>query len=271
MDFYGLEWTPSHGVGTGRTHTGTGRRGARPRDEENAMRELTARQEQVLETIREHIREHGVPPNRVEIAHKLGLADASSVTGHLKRLQETGRIELLGRTPRGIRVLDEAVPLVRPLAEVAAGTPIVCDAHIVERVPAAIAHRFRPRPDYLLTVRGDSMDRTGLRNGDIVAIHRTPEAQSGQVVVARFGDEVTLKRFVRIDERHVELRPESHNPAHRIMKLDLAKHILQIEGVAVGALIGELRDAREEETQAKRNPSPAHAGAKAATRALRRR
>ena len=222
------------------------------------MRELTERQEQVLETIREHIREHGVPPNRVEIAHKLGLADASSVTGHLKRLQATGRIDLLGRTPRGIRVLDEAVPLVRPLAEVAAGTPIdvrcsasesphfVCDAHIVERVPAAIAHRFRPRPDYLLTVRGDSMDRTGLRDGDIVAIHRTPEAQSGQVVVARFGDEVTLKRFVRIDERHVELRPESHNPIHRVMKLDLAKHILQIEGIAVGALIGELRDARQE-------------------------
>ena len=75
---------------------------------------------------------------------------------------------------------------------------------------------------------------------------RTPEAQSGQVVVARFGDEVTLKRFVRIDDRHVELRPESHNPIHRVMKLDLAKHILQIEGIAVGALIGELRDARQE-------------------------
>ena len=218
------------------------------------MAELTEKQETVLETIREHIRQHGVPPNRVEIAHKLGLADASSVTGHLKRLAEYGRIELLGKTSRGIRVLDEAVPLVRPLAEVAAGTPIVCDANIVERVPAAIAARFRPRPDYLLTVRGDSMSRTGVQDGDIVAITRTPEAQSGQVVVARFGDEVTLKRFVRIDERHVELRPESHNPAHQVMKLDLAKHILQIEGVAVGALIGELRDAREAETQDDRAP-----------------
>ena len=137
MDFHGVGRTPSHVFGTVRTHTDTGRGGARPWAERNAMRELTERQEQVLETIREHIREHGVPPNRVEIAHKLGLADASSVTAHLKRLQETGRIELLGRTPRGIRVLDEAVPLVRPLAEVAAGTPIVCDAHIVERVPAA--------------------------------------------------------------------------------------------------------------------------------------
>ena len=103
------------------------------------------------------------------------------------------------------------------------------------------------------------MDRTGLRDGDIVAVHRTPEAQSGQVVVARFGDEVTLKRFVRIDERHVELRPESDKPVHRVMELDLAKHILQIEGIAVGALIGELRDA----------PTKA-VGARARDRAVRR-
>lgn len=190
------------------------------------------------------------------IAEKLGLADASSVTGHLRRLAEHGCIELLGRSPRGVRVIDDAVPLVRPLAEIAAGTPIVCDAHIVERVPAAIADRFRLRPDYLLTVRGDSMSRIGLRDGDIVAIARAPEATSGEVVVARFGDEVTLKRFVRIDERHVELRLESDNPAHKVMKLDLAKHILHIEGVAVGALIGKLRNPGNEDGQENQPGSP---------------
>ena len=136
------------------------------------------------------------------------------------------------------------MPLVRPLGEVAAGTPIVCEDHIVERVPAVIANRFRPRPDYLLTVRGDSMDRTGLQDGDIVAIRKTSEPRNGQVVVARFGDEVTLKRYWKIDERHVELRPESHNPDHQVMKLDPAMHILEIDGVAVGALIGEIRDSR---------------------------
>ena len=104
--------------------------------------------------------------------------------------------------------------LVRPLAEVAAGTPILSEAHIVEWVPAVIANRFRPRPDYLLTVRGDSMDRTGLQDGDIVAVRKTNEARNGQVVVARFGDEVTLKRYWKLSERHVELRPESHNPGH---------------------------------------------------------
>ena len=93
------------------------------------------------------------------------------------------------------------------------------------------------------------MDRTGFRDSDVVAIRSTPQAKNGHVVVARLGDEVTLKRFVRFDERHVELRPDSHNPElrpdshnpeHRPIKIDLATHILHIDGVAVGALIGRL-------------------------------
>ena len=210
------------------------------------MRKLTKRQQEVLDGIKAHLRRHGVPPSRTELAHSLGLAEASSVTDHLARLADAGSIELLPNTNRGIRVLDEDVPLLGPLAEVAAGTPIVCEAHILERVPAAIADRFHPRPDYLLTVRGDSIDRTGITDGSIVAVMRTQTAKSGQIVVARFGDEVTVKRYVQIDERHVELRPESHNTMHEVMKLDLAMHILQIEGVVVGALIRGLNDTRSE-------------------------
>ena len=156
-------------------------------------------------------------------------------------------IELSPDTKRGIRLLDEAsvdlplVDLVTPRGEIAAGEPIVAEERIVDRIPEAVAERFSPRPDYFLTVRGDSMDRTGLRDGDVVAVRATPEAKSGDVVVARFGDEVTLKRFVRVNKRHVELRPESHNPVHEPIEIDLAKHILHIDGVAVGALIGRLR------------------------------
>ena len=138
-------------------------------------------------------------------------------------------------------MLDPAdLPLLGPLAEVAAGTPILAEGNIVERIPSAVGDRFRPRPDYFLTVRGDSMDRSGLRDGDIVAVRQQPTAENGDIVVARFGDEVTLKRFVRVDNRHIELRPESHNPDHVPMKIDLAKHILDIDGVAVGALIAGL-------------------------------
>ena len=99
-----------------------------------------------------------------------------------------------------------------------------------------------PQPDYLLNVRGDGMDRTGLQDGNIAVIKKTPKAESGQVVVARFGDEVTLKRFVRLDKRNVELRPESYKPPHKVMKLGLAKHILDIDRVAVGTMIGAVQD-----------------------------
>lgn len=149
------------------------------------MQELTDRQMEVLDSIKDHIRRHGVPPTRTELAHGLGLAEASSVTGHLKRLTEAGRITVLPRKNRAIRVLDEDVPLLGALAEVAAGTPIVCEAHILERVPAAIAERFHPRPHYLLTVRGDSIDLTGITDGSIIAVRKTAEAKSGQLVVGR--------------------------------------------------------------------------------------
>ena len=206
------------------------------------MRALAPRTQQVLDQIKDLVSQTGLPPTRAELAASIGLKDASSITSHLEALAAGGWIDLVPNKKRGIRILDfDALPLVGPLAEVAAGTPMLADSNIVERIPSAVADRFRPRPDYFLTVRGDSMDRTGLRDGDIVAIQRKGgTAEHGDVVVARFGDEVTLKRFNRIDDRHVELRPESHNPNHVPMKIDLAKHILDIDGVAVGALIGAL-------------------------------
>ena len=214
---------------------------ARPVEPAN-MQRLSPRTQQALDCIKDYMEQNGIPPTRTELAKDIGLSDASSVTGHLHTLAREGWIQLLPNKKRGIRILKvDDLPLIGPLAEVAAGTPILADGHIVERIPAAVADRFRPRPDYFLTVRGDSMNRTGLRDGDIVAIRQKDDADNGDVVVARFGDEVTLKRFVRIDDRHVELRPESDNPVHAPLKIDLAKHILHIDGVAVGALIGTLQ------------------------------
>ena len=206
------------------------------------MQPLAPRTQQVLDRIKDQLAQSGLPPTRAELAEAVGLKDASSITVHLETLSRGGWIQLIPNKKRGIRVLDlNDLPLLGPLAEVAAGSPILAEGNIVERVPSAVAKLFRVRPDYLLTVRGDSMDRTGLRDGDIVAIRQQGgTAGTGDVVVARFGDEVTLKRFVRIDTRHVELRPESTNPMHKPLEIDLAKHILDIDGVAVGALIGAL-------------------------------
>ena len=204
------------------------------------MKRLNERQGRILECIKAYQRRNGYPPTRLELAREAGFGEASSIARHLAALAKAGWIQMQPNTKRGIRVLDD-VPVIGPLAEVAAGTPILSEAHIVQRLPAAVADYFQPRPDYLLTVRGDSMSRTGLQDGDVVAIHRTETPESGQVVVARFGDEITLKRYVKLDERHVELRPESHNPEHQVMKLDLVKHRLEIDGVAVGAMITRLR------------------------------
>ena len=101
------------------------------------------------------------------------------------------------------------------------------------------------------------MDRARLRDGDVVAVRATPEAKNGNVGVAQFDDDVTLKRFVRVREREVELRPESHNPAHGPIALDLAKHIVDIDGVAVGALIGELAaEAAQADGNLRTRPGP---------------
>ena len=210
------------------------------------MKDLTNRQRETLDHIRAYMRRNGFPPSRAELSKSLGLSHPSSADVHLTALQVKGWIEIRPDTNRGIRLLgdaDPAVPLidlVEPTGEIAAGEPIVAESRIVDRISPVVAEQFSPGPDYFLRVRGDSMDRTGLRDGDLVAIRATPEACNGDVVVARFGDEVTLKRFVRLDERHVELRPDSHNPEHEPIRIDLAKHILHIDGVAVGALIGRL-------------------------------
>ena len=207
-------------------------------DRRNRMDELTRRQRETLDAIRAAIQRHGYPPSRRELARALGIGHAQSVSEHLNALQKKGYIDLVPDVNRGIRLLEDAeiplVDLMSPIGEVAAGQPIPADDRIVSRIPSVVAEHFSPRPDYFLTVRGDSMDRMGLHDGDIVAVRATPEARNGEVIVARFGDEVTLKRFHRVDARHVDLHPRSHNPKHQVMHIDLAKHIIHVDGVVVG-------------------------------------
>ena len=115
---------------------------------------------------------------------------------------------------------------------------MVAQSRSTERLPAVIADRSRPRPSYFLIVRGDSLDRTGLHDGDLVAIRADAEPCDGKIVVARLDDEVTLKRYRRIDEQTVELSPESHNTQHAPRRIDLTKETLSLDGYVVGALMG---------------------------------
>ena len=203
---------------------------------------LTERQQMTLDIIRRHLKVRGVPPSRPEIARELGLRHQGGVDAHLNALAKKGFLKVFPNVERGLKLLREGAPLFDPeeLPEVAAGDPIVAE----EREPMRLhdfdsfVERFEARPDYFVRIRGDSLDRAGFRTGDIVAVRRQPEANDGDLVVARIGQEIALKRFRRIDDACVELQPESSNPKHRSIPIDAQTEDVEIVGVIVGAVVG---------------------------------
>ena len=194
------------------------------------MKDLTPRQAEILQLIRDTIAETGFPPTRAEIARMLDFASPNAAEEHLRALERKGVIEILDGTARGLRLKEAAgLPLV---GRVAAGSPILAEEHVIGRY-AVDPHLFRPRADYLLKVRGMSMRDAGILDGDILAVHKTDEAQSGQIVVARLHDEVTVKRLRRRGGM-VELLPE--NPDFKPIVIDTRAALFAIEGVAVGVI-----------------------------------
>lgn len=206
--------------------------------------ELTPRQTEILRVIRELSDASGYPPTRAELAHALGFRSINAAEEHLQALARKGALSLQAGTSRGIRLKPVAEEVEGPMSSdsddpglpvvgrVAAGSPILAEQHIEAhiRLDAAI---FHPRADYLLRVHGLSMRDAGILDGDLLAVHRTPEAGNGQLVVARLEDEVTVKRF----ERHghtVRLLPA--NPDFSPIEIDLRHQALTIEGIGVGVL-----------------------------------
>jgi len=208
---------------------------------------LTARQQQILDLIRQTITRTGIPPTRAEIARELGFRSANAAEDHLKALARKGAIELAAGTSRGIRLKagSAAAPDMSPVlagaslshltvplvGRVAAGHPVLATEHITRQVNVDPA-LFAEKPDYLLTVRGLSMRDAGILEGDLLAVRKTAEARNGQIVVARLGDDVTVKRLRRVQGR-IHLLPE--NP-------DFEPIIVQnedefaLEGIAVGLI-----------------------------------
>jgi len=191
--------------------------------------QLTARQAEILEVIRGYVAEAGMPPSRPELAKMLGIASTNGVFKHLDALAKKGAIELVPNAARGIRLLDSGLPLV---GRVAAGSPILAIENMLGRYPVD-PNLFNPRADYLLQVSGLSMRDDGILDGDWLVVHRTTEAKNGQIVVARIGDDVTVKRF-KVRGQKAELIPA--NPDYQTMHFDLTRETLSIEGVAVGVI-----------------------------------
>ena len=198
------------------------------------MSDLTPRQTQVLRLIQEHIAESGMPPTRAEIAHQLGFRSANAAEEHLRALQRKGVIDLIPGASRGIQLKDTireqfGLPLV---GRVAAGRPILAEEHIEARYQID-PDLFQPKPHYLLKVIGMSMRDAGILDGDLVAVHRTTEVRSRQIVVARLENEVTVKRY-RQEGSIAWLLPE--NAEFDPIRVDLKQEPLIIEGVVVGVV-----------------------------------
>ena len=194
------------------------------------MNELTARQAEVLQLIADFLQATGFPPTRAEIAKQLGFRSANASEDHLRALERKGYIEMLPGASRGIRLREGlGIPVV---GRVAAGNPILAEQHIQGRFQVDPS-LFKPRADYLLKVRGMSMRDAGILEGDLLAVHRTVEARSGQVIVARLGNEVTVKRFKR-QGNQIHLLPE--NPDFEPILGDLKRDFFAIEGLGVGII-----------------------------------
>ena len=228
--------------------------GREPRAGGDAMEvespKLTARQQQILDLVQSAIERTGAPPTRAEIANELGFKSANAAEEHLQALARKGVIELVGGTSRGIRLksdtlraLNEArgkqfslpLPSLSQLSlplvgRVAAGSPILAQEH-VEQTYLLEATMFPRRPDYLLKVKGMSMRDAGIIDGDLLAVQKSREARNGQIVVARLGDEVTVKRFRRT-RTTIELLPE--NPDFQPIIVPFGDVDFELEGIAVG-------------------------------------
>lgn len=211
------------------------------------MTKLTARQQQVFDLIRRAIERTGFPPTRAEIAAELGFSSANSAEEHLRALARKGVIELAAGASRGIRLLagpeDSPHQLTLPhasimqlslplIGRVAAGSPILAQEHISQHYACDPA-LFSSKPDYLLKVRGLSMRDAGIFDGDLLAVQKRSEAKDGQIIIARLGDDVTVKRLKR---RPNGLELIAENPDYENIFVETGSADFALEGIAVGLI-----------------------------------
>lgn len=138
----------------------------------------------------------------------------------------------------GPNLHDKEFTIIDPSREIATQESMVAQSRTTERLPALLAERFRPERSYVLPMTRNPRDRTGVQDGEAVATRADAEPCDGKFVVARLDNQVTLKRYRRVDDHTIELCPESHNEAHAVRRVHLAKDELHIDGYVVGALIG---------------------------------
>jgi repressor LexA len=177
--------------------------------------DLTKRQQEIFDFIRRYSEKNGYPPTVRDIGKAVGLASPSTVHAHLDNLQKLGLLRRDPTKPRAMELLGRAASVAREavapglplLGQVAAGQPILAEENVqelIETPPCAGGESG----DYLLRVRGESMKKVGIMDGDLVVVKRQETARDGEIVVALLEEEATVKRFFHEGD-HIRLQPEN--------------------------------------------------------------
>ena len=196
------------------------------------MKDLTSRQKEILDLIKDHLKEKGFPPTRADISRTLGFKSHNAAEQHLRAIEKKGFISILSGASRGI-VLNEEEKGIPVIGLVAAGGPILAQENIEKRIPTSQS-LLSEKVDYYLRVKGDSMVDVGIFEEDLIGVKRTNDIKVGSVVVARINEEVTVKTLKKFSSEEVILKAENKN--HSDIKVNPSVDELNFEGICVGLL-----------------------------------
>ena len=197
------------------------------------MKNLTKRQQEILNLIKNHILDFGFPPTRADISKTLGFKSPNAAEQHLRAIEKKGFIKILSGASRGIVLNDSDSDEIPVIGLVAAGGPILAQENIEKTIPRS-KNLLAKDIDYFLRVKGDSMVEVGIYEEDLIGVSKTRGHKIGNIVVARINDEVTVKTLIDVSREKVILRPENKN--YEDIEIDPQIDELVIEGSCVALL-----------------------------------
>ena len=172
------------------------------------MKNLTKRQEEILNLIKTHILDLGFPPTRADIAKTLGFKSPNAAEQHLRAIEKKGFIKILSGASRGIVLNDSESDQIPVIGLVAAGGPILAEENVEKTIPRS-NNLLSNDIDYYLRVKGDSMVDIGIFEEDLIGVSKSANTKIGSVIVARINNEVTVKTLIEMSQNKVVLRPEN--------------------------------------------------------------
>lgn len=197
------------------------------------MKGLTDRQQEILDLIKSNLEENGLPPTRADIARTLGFKSPNAAEQHLRAIEKKGFISILAGASRGIILNTEEDLGIPVIGLVAAGGPILAQENIEKRIPQA-QNILSNKIDYYLRVKGDSMVDVGIYENDLIGVNKENPVKVGSIVIARIGEEVTVKTLESISSKQVVLKAE--NSEYSNIEINPEKDEIVFEGTCVGLL-----------------------------------